>query len=62
MPFSCHRILLEKYLPRYSSNINPILREIIKDDVVFYGQECENELELVNINRMKDYKLILKHF
>jgi molybdenum cofactor cytidylyltransferase len=62
MPFSCHRILLEKYLPRYSSNINPILREIIKDGVVFYGQECENELELVNINRMNDYELILDNF
>lgn len=62
MPFSCHRNILEKYLPQYSGNINPILREMIKNNVVFYGLECENELELVNINKMNDYELILNNF
>ena len=62
MPFCCHRDILKKYLPHYSSNINPILREMIKNNVVFYGLECENELELVNINRLKDYELILSNF
>lgn len=62
MPFCCHRNILEKYLPQYSTNINPILREMIKNNVVFYGLECENELELVNINRMNDYELILNNF
>ncbi|MDO8869651.1 MAG: NTP transferase domain-containing protein [Methanobacteriaceae archaeon] len=62
MPFACHRTLLEKYLPDYSGNINPVLRKMIKDGVVFYGLECENELELVNINRMVDYEIILRDF
>ncbi len=62
MPFACHRHLLEKYLPDHPGNINPILRDMIKDGVIFYGLECENELELVNINRMADYELILRDF
>lgn len=62
MPFCCHRNILEKYLPQHSGNINPILREMIKNNVVFYGLECENKLELVNINRLKDYELILNNF
>lgn len=62
MPFACHKNLLEKYLPDHPGNINPILRDMIKDGVIFYGLECENELELVNINRMDDYELILRDF
>lgn len=62
MPFACHRTLLEKYLPDFSSNINPVLREMINDDVVFYGQKWVDKLELVNINRMDDYELILNNF
>jgi molybdenum cofactor cytidylyltransferase len=62
MPFACHRTLLEKYLPDHPGNINPILRDMVNDGVIFYGLECENELELVNINRMVDYELILRDF
>lgn len=62
MPFACHRSLLEKYLPDNQGNINPILREMIKEDVIFYGLKCENDLELININRMNDYELILNDF
>ena len=62
MPFACHKNLLEKYLPDFSGNINPMLREMIRDGVVFYGQKWSNKLELVNINRMDDYELILNYF
>jgi molybdenum cofactor cytidylyltransferase len=61
MPLACHRTILENYLPRHSSNLNPILREMIKDNVVFYGIPPENDMELVNVNRYDDYLLIKKN-
>ncbi len=59
MPFACDKQLLKKYLTQKSSNINPILRKMKSEHIIFYGQKEENPLELININRMEDYYLIL---
>lgn len=61
MPFACDKELIKKYLIRNSSNINPILRKMKIDHVTFYGQKEENSLELININNMDDYYLILNN-
>ncbi len=55
MPFVCHSKLLLKYLPGHRDNLNPILREMISDGVIFLGVAPENKEELVNINRYDDY-------
>ena len=60
MPFVCHSNLLKRYLPGRDDNLNPILRDMIADGVVFYGAPALNELELININRWDDYMLVLK--
>lgn len=60
MPFVCHSHLLRKYLPGKEDNLNPILNEMLKDGVIFYGTPPLNELELVNINRWQDYLQILR--
>ncbi|MGB7969978.1 MAG: NTP transferase domain-containing protein [Methanobacterium sp.] len=62
MPFVCHSKLLLNYLPEHKDNLNPILREMISNDVVFYGTPAINELELVNINRYNDYLYIKNKF
>ena len=59
MPFVCHSKLLERYLPGRDDNLNPILKDMIKDGVVFYGVPARSELELVNINRYSDYLQVL---
>ena len=59
MPFVCHSELLKNYLSGREDNLNPILREMVKDGVVFYGVPAQNELELVNINTYEDYLLVL---
>lgn len=61
MPFVCHSDLLLKYLPAHKDNLNPILRKMHAEGVVFYGTPANNELELVNINRFDDYLFIKKH-
>jgi molybdenum cofactor cytidylyltransferase len=61
MPFVCHSELLKRYLPGREDNLNPILRDMIADGVVFYGVPARNELELVNINRWDDYILVLEN-
>jgi molybdenum cofactor cytidylyltransferase len=58
MPFVCHTHLLKSYLPGREDNLNPILRDMIAEGVVFYGVPARNELELVNINRWDDYILV----
>ncbi len=62
MPFVCHSKLLLKYLSDHEDNLNPILRNMISDGVVFYGTPPVNELELVNINRYKDYLYVKNGF
>lgn len=62
MPFACDNKLIKSYLIKKSSNINPILRKMRSDKVIFYGQKEENQIELININRMEDYYLILDNF
>ncbi len=42
MPFVCHSKLLLKYLPEHEDNLNPILRKMITDDVIFYGVSAVN--------------------
>ena len=42
MPFVCHSKLLLKYLPDHEDNLNPILRKMISDGVVFYGTPSIN--------------------
>ncbi len=60
MPFVCHSKLLERYLPGREDNLNPILNDMVKDGVVFYGVPAQNDLELLNINRYDDYLLVLE--
>lgn len=60
MPFVCHSDLLKKYLPLKKDNLNPILGNMLKDGVVFYGVPPKNELELININRWDDYIQVLE--
>jgi molybdenum cofactor cytidylyltransferase len=55
MPFPCHKRLLEKYLEDHNDNLNPILRKMIFDGVVFYAVPARSDLELININRYDDY-------
>lgn len=59
MPFSCHKNLLKKYLKEHSDNLNPILRKMVNNGVIFYGIPARNHLELVNINRYDDYLKIV---
>lgn len=60
MPFVCHSKLLLNYLPEHEDDLNPILRKMISDNIVFYGTPAINDLELVNINKYSDY-LYIKH-
>jgi molybdenum cofactor cytidylyltransferase len=60
MPFACHVDILKKYLTINRDNLNPILREMIKDGVIFYGVPSKDELELVNVNTYDDYIHVLK--
>jgi len=62
MPFVCHSNLLLKYLPKHKNNLNPILRKMISDGVIFYGTPAINNLELVNINKYQDYLYIKNNF
>ena len=59
MPFACHYNILKKYLPRQSDNLNPILRKMVDEKVIFYGVPSVNDLELININRYDDYLKII---
>ncbi len=60
MPFACHINILKKYLDVNKDNLNPILRKMIKDGIIFYGVSPKDDLELVNINRYEDYLSVLK--
>ena len=62
MPFVCHSKLLLNYLPDHQDNLNPVLREMISNNVIFYGIPALNDLELVNINRYNDYLYIKNRF
>lgn len=62
MPFVCHSKLLLKYLPDHEDNLNPILRKMISDGVVFYGIPSNNDLELININKYEDYLYVKNRF
>jgi len=59
MPFVCNVNLLKKYLVGRRNNLNPILKDMINDGVVFYGVLPRDDLELVNINGYDDYLLVL---
>ena len=60
MPFACHSAILKKYLVGHSDNLNPILRKMVDDGVIFYGVQARDDLELININRYDDYLKIVK--
>lgn len=60
MPFVCHSELLKRYLPRRKDNLNPILSDMLKEGVAFYGVPPKNEFELININRWNDYIKVLE--
>jgi molybdenum cofactor cytidylyltransferase len=60
MPFACHKTLLKNYLTGHSDNLNPILRKMIHDRVIFYGVPARDEIELININRYDDYLKIIQ--
>ena len=55
VPFACHKNILIKYLVEKEDNLNPILREMVADGVIFYGVPSKNDLELININTYDDY-------
>ena len=60
MPFACHKNILERYLMGHSDNLNPLLRKMVADGVIFYGVPAQNDLELININKYDDYLKVLK--
>jgi molybdenum cofactor cytidylyltransferase len=60
MPFACHADILKKYLTMNKDNLNPILRKMHKDGVIFDGVPSKDELELVNVNTYDDYIHVLK--
>lgn len=60
MPFACHKNLLEKYLALHSDNLNPILRKMVSNGVIFYGIPARSDLELININRFDDYLKVIE--
>lgn len=60
MPFCCYGKLLYDYLQGEDSNLNPVLRKMISNNVEFYALKEENELELLNINHYADYLKIKK--
>jgi molybdenum cofactor cytidylyltransferase len=60
MPFACHKTLLEKYLALHNDNLNPILRRMVAEGVIFYGVPARGDLELININRYDDYLRVIK--
>jgi molybdenum cofactor cytidylyltransferase len=62
MPFVCHTKLLLNYLPDHQDNLNPILRKMISNNVVFCGTTAYNDLELININRYSDYIFVKNRF
>lgn len=62
MPFCCYGRLLYNYLLDEDDNLNPILRKMIKDDVVFYATKENSPIELMNINHYEDYLKIKKEF
>lgn len=55
MPFCCYGNLLYNYLHGENGNLNPILRNMIKNSVRFYGVKAENKNELLNINHYDEY-------
>ncbi len=55
MPFACHVNILNRYLGTNKDNLNPILRKMIKEGIIFYGVPPKDDLELLNINRYDDY-------
>lgn len=58
MPFACHSSLLKDYLNGEEDNLNPILRRMVAEGVIFYAIPEQNDLELVNINKYDDYLLV----
>ena len=62
MPFAANRQGLAKYLENENDNLNPILRKMFDNGFIFFGIKEENEYELININRQKDYNMILNNY
>jgi molybdenum cofactor cytidylyltransferase len=62
MPFVCHSNLLKKYLKRKKSNLNPIIKDMIDDGILFYAIPPHKSSELLNINVYADYLKVLKNF
>lgn len=60
MPFASSSNILKKYLVEHKDNLNPLLRKMVKDGVIFYGVPPKDDLELVNINTYEDYLNVLK--
>jgi molybdenum cofactor cytidylyltransferase len=55
MPFACHTDILKKYLTGNKDNLNPILRKMVKNRIIFYGVPPRDDMELLNINKYNDY-------
>ena len=62
MPICCDGKLLYDYVIKENSNLNPILREMIKNNVEFYAIKEANEFELININHYEDYLIVKKEY
>jgi len=60
MPLVTHTDILKKYLKNKKSDLNPILKEIKKDKISFYGVSPINDIELLTINNCKDYNKFLE--
>lgn len=61
MPFIASKEILIKYLENENSNLNPILRKMKSNDILFYGIKESNHLELININNYDDYQYVLNN-
>lgn len=60
MPFACHLDILKEYLVGHNDNLNPLLRKMVADGVIFYGVPPRDDLELINVNNYDEYLQALK--
>lgn len=60
MPLATHTDILKKYLENKKCDLNPILKEIKKDKILFYGISPINDIELLTISTCKEYNKFLE--
>lgn len=61
MPFIVNSYEIIPYLKDFDDNLNPLLRKLFSDGFIFNGIAEENELELLNINKLNDYNIFINN-